>query len=206
MNPMPPPEPTVFIVDDDKAMRDALQWLIQSVQLAVRTFASAEEFLETYDPAAPGCLLLDIRMPGMSGLRLQEELALRGSFLPIIMLTGYAEVSTAVRALKQGAIDFLNKPFSDALLLDRVAEAIEIDRQRRQAEQQRAEVIARYESLTPREREVMKLVIEGKANKVIASDLGLSPRTVEVHRASVMRKLAVESVADLVRCSLLIDG
>jgi len=206
MQPTALPEPTVFIVDDDKAMRDALEWLIQSVQRTVRSFESAEEFLAHYDPNAPGCLLLDIRMPGMSGLRLQEELALRGSSLPIIMLTGYAEVQTAVRALKRGAIDFLNKPFSDALLLDRVTEAIEIDRQRREADRHRAEIAARFDSLTPREREVMRMVIEGKANKVIASDLGVSPRTVEVHRASVMRKMEVDSVADLVRCSLLIDS
>ncbi len=202
---MKPSEPTVFIVDDDQAMRDALSWLIQSVNLQVQTFASAEEFLGRYDQSLPGCLVLDVRMPGMSGLKLQEELAARGRALPIIMLTGYAEVPTAVRALKQGAIDFLNKPFSDALLLDRVAEAIEIDKQRRLAEQQRADVRARYEALTPRERDVMRLVIDGKANKVIASDLGLSPRTVEVHRASVMRKMSAESVADLVRSALLID-
>ncbi len=199
-------QPTVFIVDDDQAMRDALAWLIQSVHLQVQTFASAEAFLESYDSALPGCLVLDVRMPGMSGLKLQEELVARGRMLPIIMLTGYAEVPTAVRALKQGAIDFLNKPFSDALLLERISEAIEIDAQRRQAEQQRADVLARYETLTPREREVMQLVIAGKANKVIAADLDLSPRTVEVHRASVMRKMGAESVADLVRNALLMEN
>lgn len=205
MNETKPCPPTVFIVDDDLAMRDALTWLIQSVNLRVQAFASAEAFLESYDPALSGCLVLDVRMPGMSGLKLQEELAARGSCLSVIMLTGYAEVPTAVRALKQGAIDFLNKPFSDALLLDRITEAIEIDRQRRQAEQQRTDVCARHETLTPREREVMQLVIEGKANKVIAADLDLSPRTVEVHRASVMRKMGAESVADLVRTALVMQ-
>jgi two-component system response regulator FixJ len=201
-----PSEPTVFVVDDDPAVRDSLHWLLQSVDLAVETYATGEEFLRAYDPARPGCLVLDVRMPGMSGLRLQDELAARGIRLPIIILTGYAEVQTAVRALKTGAFDFLEKPYSDEMLLDRIHHAIETDRQTREADAQQAEVAARFALLTPREREVMVLVTAGKANKVIAADLGLSPKTVEVHRAAVMDKMGADSVAELVRFELLLHS
>jgi two-component system response regulator FixJ len=197
-------EPTVFVVDDDPAVRDSLHWLLQSVDLAVETYATGEEFLQVYDPARPGCLVLDVRMPGMGGLRLQEELAARRIALPVIILTGYAEVQTAVRALKTGAFDFIEKPYSDEVLLDRIHRAIDADRQTREAAALRAEVAARFASLTPREREVMELVTAGKANKVIASDLGLSPKTVEVHRAAVMDKMGADSVAELVRLELLL--
>jgi len=200
-----PPDPTVFVVDDDPAMRDSLRWLLQSVGLPVQTYAAAEEFLEHYDATWPGCLVLDVRMPGMSGLKLQDVLAARHIQLPVIVVTGYAEVPTAVRALKTGAIDFIEKPFSDELLLDRVRQAIEADRQTREAEARRAAAMERFTSLTPREREVMKLVTAGKANKVIAAELNLSPKTVEVHRANVMKKMEVDSVADLVRASLLLQ-
>ena len=199
-----PPEPTVFVVDDDPAMRESLRWLLQSVGLAVETHAGAAAFLSSYDPSRSGCLVLDMRMPGMSGLNLQDELIARRITLPIIIITGYAEVPTAVRALKRGAVDFIEKPFSDELLLDRIRQAIETDRQTRDAEAQRAEVTVRFAQLTPREREVMELVIAGKANKVIAAELGLSPKTVEVHRANVMRKMAVDSVAELVRLGLIV--
>ncbi|MFI5365476.1 MAG: response regulator transcription factor [Candidatus Binatia bacterium] len=201
-----PPDPTVFVVDDDPAMRDSLRWLLQSVGLPVQTYAAAEEFLEHYDATWPGCLVLDVRMPGMSGLKLQDVLAARHIQLPVIVVTGYAEVPTAVRALKTGAIDFIEKPFSDELLLDRVRQAIEADRQTREAEARRAAAMERFTSLTPREREVMKLVTAGKANKVIAAELNLSPKTVEVHRANVMKKMEVDSVADLVRASLLLQS
>jgi FixJ family two-component response regulator len=194
-----PPEPTVFVVDDDPAMRDSLCWLLQSVDLHVETYPSADAFLAAYDPGRPGCLVLDVRMPGMSGLNLQDELRTRHIRLPIIMLSGHAEVPTAVRALKAGAIDFMEKPFSDELLLDRIRQAIDLDREQREAEARRTAVAARYALLTPREREVMELVTAGKANKVIAADLGLSPKTVEVHRAAVMDKMHADSVADLVR-------
>jgi two-component system response regulator FixJ len=182
-------EPTVFVVDDD---------------LAVETFATGEEFLQVYDPARPGCLVLDVRMPGMGGLRLQEELAARRIILPVIILTGYAEVQTAVRAFKTGAFEFIEKPYSDEVLLDCIQRAIEADRHTREAEMLRAAVAARFASLTPREREVMLLVTAGKANKVIASDLGLSPKTVEVHRAAVMEKMGAGSLAELVRLELLL--
>lgn len=199
------PEPTVFVVDDDPAMRDSLRWLFESVGLAVETFATAEEFLNGCHPSRPGCLLLDVRMPGMSGLNLQDELAARHFTLPTIIITGYAEVATAVRALKTGAIDFIEKPFSDELLLERIREAIVADRQAREAQAQRADVAARVALLTTRELSVMELVIAGKANKVIAADLGLSPKTVEVHRANVMRKMEAQSVAELVRLFLALS-
>lgn len=200
------PEPTVFVVDDDAAMRDSLRWLFEFVGLAVETFATAEEFLDGCHPARPGCLLLDVRMPGMSGLNLQDELAARHFTLPTIIITGYAEVATAVRALKTGAIDFIEKPFSDELLLERIRQAISADRQAREVQAQRAEVAARFALLTARERAVMDLVIAGKPNKVIAAELGLSPKTVEVHRANVMRKMEAPSVADLVRFGLVLSA
>jgi len=195
--------PTVFVVDDDPAIRESLRWLIESVGLSVKIFATAQEFLEGYDPSSAGCLVLDIRMPGMSGLDLQNELAARKVNIPILIITGHAEVPVAVSAMKAGALDFIEKPFSDQLLLDRIRRAIEKDAEFRRAHSQRAKVAARLAALTPREREVMDLVIAGKANKVIASELGLSPKTVEVHRAHVMKKMQVDSLADLVRVGML---
>jgi two-component system response regulator FixJ len=192
----------VFVVDDDAAMRDSLRWLLQSVGFAVRTCASAEEFLAVYDPAQAGCLVLDIRMPGIGGLGLQAELAARQIELPVIIITGHAEVPTAVRAFKAGAFDFLEKPFGDQLLLDRVRQAVDRDRQRRLARAEREAAVERLQRLTPREREVMDRVIVGQPNKVIAIDLGISPKTVEVHRAQVMRRMKVQSVAELVRLVL----
>lgn len=194
---------TVFVVDDDPAIRESLRWLIESVGLNVKVFSTAQEFLEGYDPTTPGCLVLDIRMPGMSGLDLQNELATREIQVPIIIITGHAEVPVAVRALKAGAMDFIEKPFSDQLLLDRIRRAIEVDKQSRRVRSEQAEVATRLGQLTPREREVMDLVIAGKANKVIASELGLSPKTVEVHRAHVMKKMQVASLADLVRLGMI---
>ncbi len=195
--------PTVFVVDDDPAIRESLRWLIESVGLNVKIFTTAQEFLETYDPTMSGCLVLDIRMPGMSGLDLQNELAARRINIPILIITGHAEGPVAVHAMKAGALDFIEKPFSDQLLLDRIRRAIEKDAEVRLAHSQQAEVAARLAQLTPREREVMNLVIAGKANKVIASELGLSPKTVEVHRAHVMKKMQVDSLADLVRVGML---
>ena len=201
---MPPePQPIVFVVDDDRAMRDSLRWLLESVGLSVRTYATAAEFLGDHNPAQPGCLVLDVRMPGMSGLDVQTELAQRGAELPTIVVTGHAEVAMAVRAVKAGAIDFIEKPFSDQLLLDRVRQALEIDRQSREVRTRREEARRRLASLSAREREVLGLVVAGKANKEIAAALGLSPKTVEVHRAHVMSKMAADSLAELIRAAIL---
>jgi FixJ family two-component response regulator len=200
---MPPPEPTVFVVDDDRAMRESLSWLLDSVGLRVRSYATAADFLAEHDPAQPGCLVLDVRMPGMSGLDLQAELARRGVELPTIVITGHAEVSMAVRAVKAGAIDFIEKPFSDQLLLDRVRQALEIDLEAREVRRRREDARRRLATLTAREREVLNLVVAGKANKEIASALGVSPKTVEVHRAHVMSKMYVDSLAELIRITLL---
>ena len=199
-------DPTVFVVDDDPAMRQSLRWLLQSVGLAVETYPTAETFLAAVDGARPGCLVLDVRMPGMSGLHLQEELKHRGIMLPIIVVTGYAEVPTAVRALKTGAIDFIEKPFSDQLLVESVRHALALDQQARATEAERAQITTRLALLSTREREVMERVTEGKPNKVIATELGIGEKTVEVHRANVMRKLCVNSVAALIRLVLLSQG
>jgi two-component system response regulator FixJ len=196
-------EPTVFVVDDDPAMQRSLRWLIESVGLRVTTYGTAEQFLAEYDRRRPGCLVLDVRMPGMSGLDLQDELARRDVSIPTIVLTGHAEVAMAVRAVKAGAVDFLEKPFSHQQLLDRIRQAVELDRQAREASSRRAGVLERVRHLTTREREVMELVVAGKANKEIAAELGLSPKTVEVHRAHVMEKMNVESLAELIRVALV---
>jgi len=197
------PESIVFVVDDDRAIRDSLSWLLNSVGLSVRAYAKAADFLADHDPSQPGCLVLDVRMPGMSGLDLQAELARRGVELPTIVITGHAEVSMAVRAVKAGAIDFIEKPFSDQLLLDRVRQALEIDLEAREVRRRREDARRRLATLTTREREVLNLVVAGKANKEIASALGVSPKTVEVHRAHVMSKMCVDSLAELIRVTLL---
>jgi two-component system response regulator FixJ len=198
-----PPEPIVFVVDDDRAMRESLRWLLESVGLTVRTYANAADFLREYEPTQTGCLVLDVRMPGMSGLDLQAELVRRGAGLPTIVVTGHAEVPMAVRAVKAGAVDFIEKPFSDQLLLDRVRQALEIDRLEREVRRRREEARRRLETLTAREREVLMLVAAGKANKEIAAELGLSPKTVEVHRSHVMSKMFVDSLAELIRVAIL---
>ncbi len=199
-------EPTVFIVDDDAAIRRSLRFLIESVGLKAEAYSSAEEFLDACDPQRPGCLVADLRMPGMSGLQLQEQLQARGVDLPVIIITAYAEVPMAVRAMKRGALDFVEKPFSDQELLERVSKGIELDRQKRSEASERAAVAARFAQLTAREREVMNGVVAGKPNKTIAIDLHLSEKTVEVHRAAVMKKLEVESVAALIRLKLAHNG
>jgi two-component system response regulator FixJ len=199
-------EPTVFVVDDDHAMRHSLRWLLQSVGLAVETYATAEDFLAAYSAERPGCLVLDIRMPGMGGLQLQEELKARAIRLPIIVITGYAEVSTAVRALKAGAVDFLEKPFSDQQLVDYVRKAIDTDRVMREGEAQHKMARGRLDLLTTRERDVLHRVVDGKANKVIAAELGIVEKTVEAHRSRLMSKLDVDSLAGLIRLVQLARG
>jgi two-component system, LuxR family, response regulator FixJ len=194
---------TVFVVDDDADLLKSLGWLFESAGLHVKSFSTAQEFLADYDPDEPGCLLLDVRMPdGLSGLQLQEELTRRGKPPPIIIMTGHARVPMAVRALKGGAVDFIQKPFSDEVLLDRVRRAIDLDRRTRQVRIEGTKFADLITHLTPREREVMELVIAGKPNKIIASDLAISAKTVEIHRGRVMRKLNVDSVAELVRLAL----
>ena len=197
--------PTIFVVDDDDAVRDSLSDLIDSVGLAVATYPSAHEFLEVYDNAERGCLVLDIRMPGMSGLELQDRLNERGSTLPIVFITGHGDVPMAVEAMKRGAVDFIQKPFRDQELLDRINLALEQNRRRRAAEETKQDIAQRITSLTRREREVMDMVIQGKANKVIAIDLGLSQRTVEVHRAHVMDKMKARTLAELVRMNTTLE-
>lgn len=189
---------TVFVVDDDQAVRMALSLLIRSMGLAVETFESASAFLGTCDPERSGCLVLDIRMPGMSGLEMQEELNRRAIGLPVIFITGHGDVAMAVRAMKSGAVDFIEKPFNDQQLLDRVNKALDLDRNARAARAEHATLAARIELLSPREREVMERIVAGQANKVIAIELGLSERTVEIHRAKVMTKTGARSLAELV--------
>lgn len=196
-------EPTVYVVDDDRAVRGAISRLLKTVGLQTKTFDSAQGFLDSYDRDCPGCLVLDVRMPGMSGLDLQETLSAEKISIPVIIITGHADVPMAVRTMKMGAVNFIEKPFSDQLLLDSIQQAIAKDAESRQVGAERAEVNERITGLTPREREVMDLVASGKTNKNIAFDLKLSQKTVEFHRANVMKKMGVETVVDLVR--LLID-
>jgi RNA polymerase sigma factor (sigma-70 family) len=191
-------EPTVFIVDDDPSVLKGLSLLVKSVKLNVEAYSSAQEFLDSYNPVQPGCLLIDMRMPGISGLELQEILHSMNILIPTIIITGYGEVTYAVQAMKNGAIDFIEKPFKGQYLLDQVHKAIAEDAQIRKKQAQQQVVSASLALLTPREREVMDLVIAGKANKVIALELGLSTKTVELHRAHMMKKMKVDSVAELV--------
>jgi FixJ family two-component response regulator len=199
---MSPSDPVVFVVDDDDAVRDSLALLMKSVGLAVETYPSARDFLDHFDPERIGCLVLDVRMPGMSGIELQERLAKRNATLPIIFVTGHGDVPMAVHALRAGAVDFIQKPFSDQALLDRIQQSLEEHARRRGEDVKKAAIRERIAGLTPREREVMSMVIEGKANKVIAIDLGVSERTVEIHRARVMEKMQASSLPDLVRMVL----
>ncbi len=193
---------TVFVVDDDRAVRDSLALLVQSVGLEVETFAGAREFLDAYRPDRPGCLITDIRMPGMSGLDLQERLTEDGHHIPVIVLTGFGDVPAAVRALKGGAVDFVEKPFNPQALLDLVQQAIARDTELREQAAREADVAERVALLTPREQEVMALVVAGKANKVVAIDLAISERTVELHRGRIMKKMQARSLAELMRIVL----
>ncbi|MGD8589820.1 MAG: response regulator FixJ [Chromatiales bacterium] len=196
-------KPTVFVVDDDQAMRNSLKWLIESVAMQVETFDSADAFIRSYYPGRSGCLLLDVRMPGMSGLELQEYLVQQRISIPVIIITGHGDVPMAIRAMKSGAVDFIEKPFNDELLLESIRHALQRDEQQRDQQRQRAEIAERLARLTPREHEVMAMVTEGKANKEIAASLGVSAKTVEAHRARVMEKMEAHSLAELVRMAML---
>src|SRR5579871_3695958 len=191
--------PTVLIVDDDEAVRNALRLLLKSIGLAARSFASAQEFMADYQPTQPGCLILDIRMPGMSGLELQQQLNLRGATIPVLFITGHGDIPMAVEAMQHGAFDFLQKPFRDQDLLDRVQRALERDNSMRSQVRATDQIRQNLASLTPSEREVLQLVTAGKPNKVMAADLGVSQRTIEIHRSRVMDKMQAGSLAQLVR-------
>lgn len=193
---------TVFVVDDDEAVRGAMRLLLKSVGLTAVAYASAGEFLAHYGTDQPGCLLLDVRMPGMSGLELQHQLNLRGAIVPVIFMTGHGDVPMAVEAMQHGAFDFLQKPFRDQELLERVQRALEKDRSAREQLRQTDRIRERFGSLTPREREVLILMTRGKPNKVMAAELGVSQRTVEIHRARVMDKMEARSLAQLVRMAM----
>lgn len=195
-------EPTVFVVDDDAAVRDSLSWMIEAAGLNVETFASAEDFLASYDPLRPGCLVLDMRMPGMSGIALQKQLASRNIDIAIIFITAHASVPTAVHAMRAGAIDFLTKPFSEDLLIDRITQCIEEARKRQVRNAAQADLAARFALLTPREKEILHDVVAGKPNKVIAAERAISQKTVEAHRARMMQKLRARSLPDLMRMVL----
>jgi two-component system, LuxR family, response regulator FixJ len=190
---------TVFVVDDDDAVRTSLRLLLKSVGLPVETHGAAQEFLDAFDADRAGCLVLDIRMPGMSGLELQQRLNEMHAIMPIVFITGHGDVPMAVEAMQHGAVDFIQKPFRDQDLIDRINQALEKDREHRTGLKERDAIRRRMQLLTPREREVLALVTKGKANKVIAGDLNVSQRTVEIHRARVMEKMSASSLAHLVR-------
>src|SRR2546421_9615220 len=196
---LPPASPTVFVIDDDAAVRKAVSRLLRSAGIAVAVFASPGEFLAQYDPDMPGCLVLDLAMPDISGLQLQTTLAKKGCTLPIIFLTGHGDVSKSVQAMKHGAFDFFSKPVKDKDLLPAVRAAIERDAVARREQARLSEICARLDTLTPREREVLEHVVSGKMNKQIAGDLGIAQATVKLHRARVMEKMKVQSVAELTR-------
>jgi len=193
---------TVFVVDDDAAVRDSLGYLIGSVHLAVEAFATPGEFLRAHDPARPGCLVLDLRMPEMGGLELLEKLRAHGNTLPVLFLTAHGSVPVAVSAIQHGAVDFLEKPVNQQVLIERILHAVALDTRTRGRSASRQEVLERYRSLTARERDVLERVVAGDANKQIADHLAVSPKTVETHRARVMQKMAAESLAELVRMVL----
>jgi two-component system response regulator FixJ len=205
VEPSPSAESTVFLVDDDPTVRDALGLFLESSDLSVRGYPSAQAFLDDYRPEYPGCLVLDIRMPGMSGMELQQSLLHRNIAIPIIFLTGHGDIPMSVKALKAGAVDFIEKPFNADVLVARIREALEKDAQTREFNAYKARILACYEHLTRREREVMRFVITGSSNKEIAKALDISHRTIDVHRSRIMAKMGATSLPDLVNMATWCD-
>lgn len=193
------PEPIVFVIDDDISVRESLSSLFRSVGLQVKSFASASEFLQSRLPDGPSCMVLDVRLPGLSGLDFQAELAKANIQIPIVFITGHGDIPMTVRAMKAGAVEFLPKPFRDQDMLDAVQTGLEHDRDRRKRSGDSTKLMAKFESLTPREREIMALVTAGLMNKQIANEIGVSEVTVKLHRGNAMRKMAAKSLAELVR-------
>jgi len=193
------PSPVVFVVDDDAYVREGLKSLLRSVNLQVETFGSASEFLQTKLPDAPGCLVLDVRLPGLSGLDFQTELARAGIAIPIIFITGHGDIPMSVKAIRAGAVEFLTKPFREQDMLDAISAALEKDRSRREQDKKNSELRKLFDSLTSREQEVMGLVTAGLMNKQTAAKIGVSEITVKVHRGNAMRRMGARSLADLVR-------
>lgn len=203
---MGPTDPVVYVVDDDASVRESLCWLLESENLKTRGFASATEFLDAFEADWHGCIALDVRMPGMSGLELQEQLAKRGNRLPIIIITGHADVPMAIRAMKSGAADFIEKPYSDDLVLQSIRRALDTaDRERKLQEEQQT-LRQRLDGLSDRERQVLARVVDGQSNKTIAAELGVALKTVETHRSRIMVKMRAKSLSDLVRAVLLVEG
>jgi FixJ family two-component response regulator len=196
-------ESTVYVVDDDRMARESLQWLIESAQLPVRAYDCGRAFLEQFDAAASGCVLLDVRMPDINGMQLHTRIRQLGSGIPVIIVTGHADVSMAVRAMKAGAYDFIEKPYNDALMLERVQSAIACDRDNRKNQQRIDEIRDRAATLTRREQQVMVYVLRSVSNKVMAGELGISVKTVELHRANLMTKMQAASSTELVRLALI---
>lgn len=193
---------TVFIVDDDQAMAESLSWMIESVGFKTKTFTNAQSFIDSYTPNQAGCLILDVRMPEISGPELQERLNQKHIQLPIIFISGHGDIPLAVRVMKAGAIDFLAKPFNDQVLLEVINKAIRIDKENREKKLQSVEIAERVAQLTPREHQIMCHIVAGKLNKVISGELDISLKTVEAHRANIMKKLQVKSLPELVRIAL----
>ncbi len=198
-------KPTVFVVDDDQAMRDSLSWLLESAHMQVKTFDSAQAFLDVYESDQTGCALVDVRMPGMSGLELHRAMDRAGIILPVIIITGHGDIAMAVNAMKAGAFDFVEKPFDDKKLLERIAAAIAFDADVRRQLVDINEIRRRMALLSPREHEAMELVVQGHMNKQIGQAMGVTEKTVESHRAAVMRKMEASTVVELVRMALAVD-